>query len=857
MAFFTTQRKETGSYNTKRTKPCRSRRKGKIYNEKTKNGKLTVWGAYERVILAIQNARKWADSTCRAYDSVFYHYIAEIYNDIEYASLTEETAEQIWSSKIDIFEGSDAQDQRARSIFVSFVEQACRAGLSLMRFRDTVPFVIPEDLSQLTTEQLLEVRRAADRCQWRPKSLTIEAEIKIYNELIKRASTQGECIALLVMLLLGCRTSEAAGLSFGNIRKMADGLYSIERREVEEQSSRTVKTGSKTASGYRLLPLLPQFYELLEERKRMVQEYMEKNGYTDLDINDMPLACQGTNLLTRCTAKEMNRIFKDICIDAGVEEGFFFEAEAMMAIDKEAGAEYENVVVAYILRHQAATELIATDASRAAISVLMGHKIEDPNVKAFDYANADGQRELLHILMQRPLYRYICGATDMEQITLEKGQSAVCGGSARLVAQEDEEFDLYIDTLEPYDTMQIQLEGDIRLMKKDARKTTALPYQRPSGLSMVNAVTQVVTEAEENVKAGKLAYKPVMIAQCDDPLSELMTIDDLHIDWKPQITNGDGDPIADSSEEVKMAVCEDTLIAVLPSGVLKEVPKKEYIYNQTKRARRDEKIFPDKAIDSIKAIWPFSQSADKIVISREGTAWHLLAEVGAEEFLQANEWEECRGALAAGGIIVPCEKNADSLICGAQNGDVVRLPAEKLCAWQGQKQLVRIGAAPLVAACFCKATDDILLISEKGQALRTHVSDLYKRVDIGGGLTKGMRMKTGTDDRLCCCLVYQPKRSLTAISQQRKLLVLRADGEEKARLRAQGHVGEGVCLVHVEGSDRLAEVLYTDQAVLLLSDSGYAQCRDISVLREKGRRAKGIEGMKRGQIIRAVCAKVK
>ena len=50
MAFFTTQRKETGSYNTKRTKPCRSRRKGKIYNEKTKNGKLTVWGAYERLI---------------------------------------------------------------------------------------------------------------------------------------------------------------------------------------------------------------------------------------------------------------------------------------------------------------------------------------------------------------------------------------------------------------------------------------------------------------------------------------------------------------------------------------------------------------------------------------------------------------------------------------------------------------------------------------------------------------------------------------------------------------------------------------------------------------------------------------
>ena len=426
-----------------------------------------------------------------------------------------------------------------------------------------------------------------------------------------------------------------------------------------------------------------------------------------------------------------------------------------------------------------------------------------------------------------------------------------------MVVQEDEEFDLYIDTLEPYDTMQIQLEGDIRLMKKDARKTTALPYQKPSGLSMVNAVTQVVTEAEENVRAGKLADKPVMIAQCDDPLSELMTIDDLQINWKPQITNGDGDPIADSSEEVKMAVCEDTLIAVLPGGVLKEVPKKEFVYNGTKRARRDEKIFADKTIDRVKTILPFSQSADKIVISREGTAWYLLAEVSAEEFLQADAWEECRRALAAGGIMIPCEKDADSLICGAKNGDIVRLPADKLCAWQGQRQVVRIGEAPLAAACFCKEADDILLISEKGQVLRTHVSDLYKRVDIGGGLTKGMQMKKKTDDRLCCCLVYRPKRSLTAVSQQRKLLVLRGDSEEKAQLRAQGHVGEGVCLVRVEGSDRLAEVLYTDQAVLLLSDSGYAQCRDVSVLREKGRGAKGIEGMKRGQIIRAVCAKVK
>ena len=262
-------------------------------------------------------------------------------------------------------------------------------------------------------------------------------------------------------------------------------------------------------------------------------------------------------------------------------------------------------------------------------------------------------------------------------------------------------------------------------MKKDARKTTALPYQRPSGLSMVNTVTQVVTEAEENVRAGKLADKPVMIAQCEDPLSELLNIDDLHIDWKPQITNGDGDLSENSSEGVQMAVCEDALIAVLPSGVLKKCRRKNSFITGQRGARRDEKILRIKQWTALKAIWPFSQSADKIVISkreRHGICWLRSVQ---EEFLQADEWEECRGTLAAGGLMIPCEKDADSLICGAQNGDLVRLPAEKLCiAWQGRQQIVRIGEAPLAAACFCMATDDILLISERDR-LFVHMFRFY------------------------------------------------------------------------------------------------------------------------------------
>ena len=79
----------------------------------------------------------------------------------------------------------------------------------------------------------------------------------------------------------------------------------------------------------------------------------------------MPLACHGKDFLTRCTKKEINNVFKDVCKKVGVLKDFylkdeekqeiFFEIKAMMLIDQEACQEYDGTVVAYLLRHQAAT----------------------------------------------------------------------------------------------------------------------------------------------------------------------------------------------------------------------------------------------------------------------------------------------------------------------------------------------------------------------------------------------------------------------------------------------------------------------------------------------------------------------
>ena len=789
MGLFPRARKETGHYTKVRERACHGRRQGKKPPTKTPDGKLTVWGAYESVLLNIQNFRRWGNSTCRAYDRIFFKYTAKIFDGIAYESLNRKTAEEIWKREVKIFDGDKNLELRARNIFSYFAEEAYRSGFSTMTLWDNSPFEIPEDLSLLSPEQQEVLREAAERWKRRLKSLTIEAEIRICNELLRQAEEHGECVPLLIMLLLGFRTSEAAGLSFGDIRKMDDMLYSIERRYVAKAGgSREVEEGGKTDNSYRLLPLAAPLYELLEARRQRVLDYLKETGQEHIDIDMVPLGCRGKDFLTRCTTKEMNEAFKRICCDAGVDEGAFFETEAMMAIDKEAGQEYENMVVAYVLRHQFATELILTDASRAEISVLMGHKIVNPDVKAYDFANADGQRELLRVLMQRPIYRYLC------------------------------------DTLEP--------------------------EQALTPPSMIDVIGRITREAKERVEKGEFAEKPKMLIECEDPLSRLATVEDLYTDGESMVTDMEGTSItvgkkrkAAATQPEKIAVCKNALCAISCKKKQIQALKTQYhCYDTVKKS--------EKAMDmpqTISSVIAFHEGIDQLVVSKAGSAWYLPAEVASKDFLESEEWQPCREALLAGGIVVPRAASADSLVCVAQNGELVRLPMEKLHLWKGEKQLVQVKNTSLVSACCCFEADDLLLVSAQGKVLRLHVAELRMRSGLGGGLVRGMAL--APDDALCKCMIYQPERSLTVISQQGQILALSPEIEAQKPITAKGRGSQGVALMALKGSDRIADVLYAEQAVLLVLDTGYAHCRAVDRLTKCERGSQGVRGTKGNCVI--------
>ena len=127
-----------------------------------------------------------------------------------------------------------------RKFFSCIVEQAYQHDLSQMRFWGNVDVELCKNGLARTAEGQKHLFNLAHKLLKRPKSLPISVVIRIYEEMVSRADRFGECVALLAMLLLGLRTSEAAGLSYGDIRQMDEELYAIERRYVEKQSSRDV-----------------------------------------------------------------------------------------------------------------------------------------------------------------------------------------------------------------------------------------------------------------------------------------------------------------------------------------------------------------------------------------------------------------------------------------------------------------------------------------------------------------------------------------------------------------------------------------------------------------------------------------
>lgn len=510
----------------------------------------------------------------------------------------------------------------------------------------------------------------------------------------------------------------------------------------------------------------------------------------------------------------------------------------MLTVDETYGKEYGQSVTAYILRHQAATEYDTTDASRDEISALMGHTQENDGTEVFDFANADGQRRLLRIMMQRPIYMYICGQTGIEQDTLKKGMSKVYDGPVELTVAKNAEYELYAESIESNDKLRVEIEGKAELLIKQTITHTYSSFKRPRELGCT-AVMREETRLAADI--AEKSYTSVSLFEHPKLVDSMPEAEDLEREWLPEVVDAEGNPYPCSQQdesskkksklEEKEGICEEELLAVLSNGRLVKVSENRWICKSGVCSMGlDKKL-------QVKRIVIFRQSVDKILVSPNGQAWYLPASLTVDDFCKDGRWQKCHEALLKDGVLTECDPEDTSLVCATQSGSQVRLPLDQIRIMPDGMQIVRTDGEKIVTACCSTAEEELLFVSRQGKALRVSVQAMHEYKNLGVGLVSGMKLKTG--DSLCQLMVYRPEHNLIIVTEKGRGLVLSPDTAEKRMIEPKLGLGEGVQLIQWGHGGDVIDALYAETGVLLVTKQGKAHCHDLSEITPQNRGTTG------------------
>ena len=241
-----------------------------------------------------------------------------------------------------------------------------------------------------------------------PKSLTPKMEERIINEVFN-VKQNGETFGIALMVSTGLRNSEAASQVFGNIIRI-NGRYYLSSHTSMDPEKTIVRLGGKTYNMFRLIPLRKKILKLLLKRKAYLQEKIDNgeisfenaNGISSID--QMPIACRGTDYFTHCSSRDLTRegrrILHKVEFDPDVYHEVMEEAESSHDILL-FGEEKDGT--AYLFRRCEGEHLKDAGCTDSEIQYYLGHVIIEENYNRSDFTNPEMLEALYQKAIQRPL----------------------------------------------------------------------------------------------------------------------------------------------------------------------------------------------------------------------------------------------------------------------------------------------------------------------------------------------------------------------------------------------------------------------------------------------------------------------
>lgn len=277
-----------------------------------------------------------------------------------------------------------------------------------------------EEAADQKAEKPAQIQRM-QKLSLTPKSFTIGQYKKILEYILRHLDVRGEYSAIFLCATLGLRVGEACGVSFSAIREFESfpGHYYLQVTQSTAIHSNQAKVALKTYNGYRNIPL-PQLavdvlFTLREKRIRAIQ----KCSGDIATVDQMPIAYMGKREFVRCSADSATRQAQKMFEELGMRKQIADIAEYLQQdrsmieeeqLEVDEFALVESAPSFYALRRNWATMGSIMQLSPAELTYLLGHVIEDHQLRRKDFLD---ERELFAIkqkLDRNPLLNPNCAS---------------------------------------------------------------------------------------------------------------------------------------------------------------------------------------------------------------------------------------------------------------------------------------------------------------------------------------------------------------------------------------------------------------------------------------------------------------
>lgn len=304
-----------------------------------------------------------------------------------------------------------------------------RAGFECSLYPDNIywdqlidPLDNPEEFEKHRVAALTRIR----------KSLSIKEDLMMMHWFLSLdpVTAPGPDVALAFMYFTGCRNNEACGADFGAFYTLPSHPETtvFDMLKTTVVGSSKLKSSGKSSNAPRTLPVHPLLFQFIQKRRAWIEKQVIE-GKLSLpkgiqSVDQLPLACVGTDYVTRAQTGDLSRAGRALFQRIGIQKSELAVLHQILFSEEFKQTQIiEKDPTTYLFRRNVATRLYHLGFKWTAIQYWIAHEIEDALIMRNYFADEDILHNLSQEYNKHPIFNVMFGTsknhhTEMRTLSL-------------------------------------------------------------------------------------------------------------------------------------------------------------------------------------------------------------------------------------------------------------------------------------------------------------------------------------------------------------------------------------------------------------------------------------------------------